>query len=143
MILSGRHILIIGRILLGLFVLANSGFTIVLHSCMMGADLCCPSPATQTPLHPNHNPQSEVSLVSPVPACCEIHVAGGTDSHLVSTLQASSIESQKLVVVNHVVAIVAGNTHYFSSLIRNLSSPSLSIAPLPVEKYVLNSALLI
>ncbi|MGA9118434.1 MAG: hypothetical protein WB699_03645 [Bacteroidota bacterium] len=84
-----------------------------------------------------------MSLVSTVPACCEVHVAGGTNSHLVSTLQASSIEGQKLVVMYHFVGIVPGNTHYFSSLVRNLSSPSQCLAPLPVEKYVLNSALLI
>lgn len=138
MILKRRHTLFAGRILVGLFLLSNSGFTLAFHACMPEMSSCCPSSSQPQ----QSGVQKTLALSSPTPFCCEVRVAGGANDALPSIVQSSTPEAQK----PHPVA-----THESSAFgtpcSMNFCSRQSSMFQLPtsprVEKYVLNAAFLI
>lgn len=142
MIFRQKHISFVGALLVLLLLVANSGFTVALHSCLMSERGCCESMPMEMPApQPANGPG--LHLVGVDGNCCQVTVAGGLNANPVVNEHPSSLTVQKLVALGEMpeVSVVAiGNNSAFS---RFLSSSSERVAPLPVEKYVLNSVFLI
>jgi hypothetical protein len=75
-----KHIVAFGRILFVLLLVANSGFTMVLHTCQMPDMSCCdPSERTYTGTGgDDHN--RTLAFTSTPSVCCQLEVVGGVDS---------------------------------------------------------------
>lgn len=140
--LRKRHILVIGRILILLLFVANSGFTMVLHTCAMSTMACCADamPASKAPAPP----MSEAALAGSEMQCCTVIVAGGVNATPVAMEHSSTDNPQKFPVRAEVPALTAPADlqAFTSSILAQLSSRS-AVAPRSVEKYVLNAVFLI
>jgi len=134
-----RHAITIGRILVALFLLANSGYTLTLHECMKQQMSCCAARASDT----QRGPASSTAVKSPLPACCETQVVGGLNDHLVSAAQTVSVESHKQLHAVQIEFQSAGHTVTVNSTIEHLLTTLPDPAPHQAEQYLLNSTLLI
>ncbi len=140
--LHKRHILVIGRILVLLLFVANSGFTMVLHSCSMSTMACCadamPAPKAPAP------PTSAAALAGSEMPCCTVIVAGGVNTAPVVMEHSSAQNPQKFTATAEVPAITAhaDRQAFTSTMLARLSS-GCAVAPCSVERYVLNAVFLI
>ncbi len=131
--------LAMGRILVGLFLLANSGFTVVLNACLMPKLSCC-----TVPVHPAHADASDQASLTPaLPVCCASHVAGGLNEHLVSTTLVSAGDSHKLQAVAAVQMSSPSHGNSFAAISHHTLPDRRTLAPTSLEKCVLNATLLL
>ena len=141
-----RHSIIVGRLLILLFVLANSGFTVVIRQCMMGLSHpmeCCANSTASA-----HDPsmplraQTTATIAHSDMDCFKTTVVGGLSNTSALVEKESSIHLLK--VDKGITAIPAPNitipVHNFSS--RSIASFG-TISPPSTEKCVLNSTFLI
>ncbi len=137
-----RHILVIGRILVLLLFVANSGFTMALHTCAMSQMACCADamPAPKMPALP----ATKAALAASQADCCTVIIAGGVNTASVAMEHSSSLNPQKFTVRADVPAIAAQADPQASAspMLAWLSSRS-AASPRSVEKYVLNAVFLI
>ena len=136
-----RHIIALSRISLLVIFFASSGFTIVLHTCSMGAASCCAheccgddcdQPATQ----------NATGSVQPAVSCHMSSVIGGL------TTDPAVVEKQsKMDVSNNSIAIpvaVQTDRYDIDNVLTSTAFRSYEYASPPaVEKYVLSASFLI
>ena len=145
MISLHRHILTIGRLVVLLFFVANSGFTVVLYHCTMEKMGCCTGSdehmssacTMMDPPEPSSGPS-----VAEVNDCHSVIIAGGvkTDPTVVEKESvARVIKVDPPATATTASALSAVSSRYqplSSSASQNASSPA-------VETYVLNATFLI
>jgi hypothetical protein len=129
---STRHIVAFGRILFVLLLVANSGFTMVLHTCQMPDMSCCePSERNDTGIDGyDHN---RTIAFTPTPSvCCQLEVVGGVDSG-----------AQELNLT--VLIPLSPLTPYTAFSLPSTALPALTerAGPYPVATYILNASFLI
>ena len=140
------HMILSGRILAILFILANSGFTAVLRQCTMKSDApmeCCSIPeksdaASRDAVQKNGNSPSIVSQFS----CHTTSLVGG----IASTSALLQKESAKQNVKgNELCAQLQQNTTSTSTFDHSMNHAhfAATLSPPSVEKCVLNSSFLI
>lgn len=140
-----RQILLIGRLFVLLFFLANSGFTVVLYHCTMEKMDCCTTSDEQmsdacSTMDP---PQAPIGpAVTAGSNCHTMIVAGGlkTDPTVVEKESVARVIKADLVAgfaPNLAVSSVSFQTQPFSSTASQNASPP------AVEMYILNSIFLI
>lgn len=140
-----RHTLVAGRVLLLFFVLANTGFTVVLDYCIMGSMVCCiesdtakddPCCATQ------HSHRSGDLTISGTLGCHSTELVGGLNSNptLVESrpvMQGPKVDTPSPFAAGYITA------HFSTHLPTFRHDGSLHPFPTSVETYVLNSSFLI
>jgi hypothetical protein len=140
-----RHLLTIGRLFVLLFLLANSGFTVVLYRCTMGEIDCCGTSEDDmscacSTMDPPHT-SSEPSIAAGI-NCQSVIVAGGlkTDPTVVEKESAARLLKVDLVVAfapNFASSTITSQFHpFFLPSVRDVSPPT-------VGTYILNSTFLI
>jgi hypothetical protein len=138
-----------GRLFLLLFVLANSGFTLVLYQCAMSAaseDMaCCETSGKEMDdscqMSTGHQPAQSATVTSN-DACHSVVVAGGLQEtpSFVEKVALSSIDKTILTVaVAPLLSVPSLVTHSFSLH----TSVETNVSPRAVDTYVLNSTFLI
>lgn len=145
-----RHILVLGRLLLVLFILANTGFTFVLYECMMCGtteDMArCgdshPAAANTCPDMDSPRPMGTHPVVHN-PSCMVTTVVGGlqTDPKFVEKVSITP-QLTKIDFVPVTLSALSNGPHVDRPFCL-LSSVDSNISPPSVEKYVLTGALLI
>ena len=140
-----RHIVIIGRLFVLLFFLANSGFTVVLYHCTMEEMDCCNTS--------DERMSDACSMMDPPQAssgpaitagdnCHCVIVAGGLKTDPTVVEKESLTQVIKVDLVSSFTPSLALST--VSSQVRLFSSTaSQNASPPAVETYVLNSTFLI
>ncbi len=140
MFISRRHIRAIGRTLALFLLVANSGFTLVLHSCMIEMSCCDGSMATSTL---GHAGTGAATLARPGAQCCAVTVAGGVSSNPIVTDRTTSTVTQKPCVPGESAHQPSGAGLISRASSRFPSHATHRVEPPSVEKYVLNASLLI
>jgi hypothetical protein len=157
---TSLHTLTIGRLFLLLFLVANSGFTVVLYNCSMahrattsedsgtccGGMDCCPcafcedAPAPQNPAGPQVPVGQVVTLDQ---QCMTVTVAGGslTDPTIVEKgFTGQQIIKAALLPVSVCAPAVDSRSNQPA---HDLAASSTNVATSSVETYVLNASFLI
>jgi hypothetical protein len=121
--------------------LSATGFTAILHSCLMAEMDCCDEPMAMM-MRDFHDPASDAPALKVKSDCCSVTVAGGlNDSPIVAGNQKSDSHQTDVLMILP-LAVISGNSQLSSHTILAFSSSG--IVPLPsVEKYILNAAFLI
>ena len=142
----GKHILTLGRLLLVLFLVANSGFTIVLYHCTMRDDpdgvSCCSDnnacPAG-TCANAGPGPSADAMLARSDVPCMAMTVAGGlqTDPTIVEKESTARLHSK--VTMLPVFAPDPALSQNLEEPLFLLSSAASNVSLRSVEKYVLNA----
>ena len=140
---QSKHIAALGRILFVLLLVANSGFTMVLHTCLMPEMSCCePSERNVTGGDGCDHARAVAFAAMPF-LCCQLEIVGGVDSNPISTDRPNDSGVQKLIVV---ATILHSPIAAYTAL--SLSSTCVSLfseraGPNPVDRYILNATFLI
>jgi len=125
-----------------LLALSSSGFTAVLHSCLMAEKSCCGLPLNMmagTPLNDAEG-AADPTLTSNM-SCCAVTVAGGLNTNpIVSGTQQTTPQHLDLISLLP-PSVLSGAQDIHSHPIHFASSAAAS--PPSVEKYVLNASFLI
>ncbi len=143
--LLGKHILVLGRLFILLFLVVNAGYTVVLYHCTMQYMGCCAASSGEmagscgmmdTPK------ATDGASVSSGEKCVTLEIAGGvkTDPTVVEKsfshrLFSSDLPNYAVSAQSFVLVDTYNQTHAFTT--------STSISPPSVEKYVLASSFLI
>ncbi len=136
MIFNNKHIKILGRIVVSLFFLASSGFTVILNTCVMDTPECCDTTCRESLPSPM-GPSVQGQL-----GCHANTVAGGLNSIPALVEKGSKPQNNRLEILSETALHCAkraqsGTSSWFTvSFSHNISPPS-------VEKYVLNASFLI
>ena len=138
-----RHIVAVGRILAVLLLLANSGFTMVLHSCLMGSSRCAELPMGMGMHGKAQSQSSGMELATLSVPCCAVTVAGGINDKPVTTERTAETGIQKSAPVAEMPLLHDPGEPGPDASSRFLSYAAERVAPHPVEKYILNAAFLI
>ncbi len=125
-----------------LLTLSSSGFTAVLHSCLMAERVCCDQPMSMMARMPAEDgafPGSPV-LQSDM-SCCSVTVAGGLNTNPI-------VAGNQLPAPPHLdlIALLPSSALSVTQLALThpaLFSSSAVVSPPSVEKYVLNATFLI
>jgi hypothetical protein len=145
MSLPNRHIRGIGRVLILLFFLANSGFTLVLRHCTTGmmecrsasdghmASACC---MMDPPLTPGDHAFTAGNR------CHSVEVAGGlkTDPTLVENVRVAHVTKLDMTGILTPSLSSSDNSAHFPHVVT--TAPH-TVSASPVETYVLNETFLI
>lgn len=145
-----QHIIVIGRLLIVLFVLANSGFTAVLHQCAMGGDQSAQSQPVECCSIPSENSRSACEVPQATPSssivsqftCHTNTVVGGLVGTSALLEKQSKTQPSKLGEWSGNLA----QQTVFKPIINHsftLAYFAVDISPPSVEKCVLNSSFLI
>jgi hypothetical protein len=135
-----RHTRLTAWIVALLLSVSSSGFTTVLHSCLMAERSCCnPSMMTHMPIDRRAGTGNQV-LESSM-SCCATAVAGGLNSNPIVTGHQSPAH-QHLDLLALLPIAEGSGAHYVCSH-HILLARSAAASPHPVEKYVLNASFLI
>jgi hypothetical protein len=140
---KGRTYLPIGRLALAIVLfVASSGFTMVIHSCLMVERACCDSMMAGGAMqHSAGSPAADARLAKPPSSCCENTVVGGL-SRTTATLETQAASHHhKMVLAVAGTDLGDGQPQACSSFIahRHFRPPD----PPPTGLYISNSALLI
>jgi hypothetical protein len=119
---------------------ANSGFTLVLHSCMNEMSCCDGSMAASTR---GHAGTGAATLARPGAPCCAVTVAGGVSSNPIVTDRTTDKVPQKSAVPGESARQPSGAGLISRASSRIPSHATPRVEPPSVEKYVLNASLLI
>ncbi len=145
-----KHILILGRLLLILFILANTGFTFILYQCAMSgaADgmACCddPHPAATGDCSDMDSPQpTDATPVVLNSSCMITSVVGGLQTDPKFVEKVSTTPQLTKIEFVPVTLSALPNGPYVDRPFCLLSSVDSNISPPSVEKYVLTGAFLI
>ncbi len=142
MVLPQKYLSCVGGLLALLLLVASSGFTMALHSCLMAEHGCCTTSPMEMPAH-HHAGGSAIHLERVGGKCCEVRIAGGLNANPAVSEHAPSLVPQKLVIHTQLPGnLIEANTGNFTSSLV-LFSTSRFVSPPPVEKYVLDAAFLI
>lgn len=123
-----------------LMVLSSSGFTVVLHSCLMAERSCCSASMTGHMAGDEGAIPGKPELKNDM-SCCSTTVAGGVNSNpiVTGTLQPALAHLDLVALLPPMVSsggqCIASHSTFFLS--------STAASPPSVEKYVLNSSFLI
>jgi hypothetical protein len=134
-----RSVAIIASLLLAL---SSSGFTLILHSCLMAGQSCCDRPMSMMSHMPWENAGSpEAPVLKSNMACCAVTVAGGLNVNpIVAGSQYPAPQHLDLI------ALLPPSIASGAQQVPAFSACSLSLGasfPPSVEKYVLNASFLI
>jgi hypothetical protein len=146
MILSAKHIVLTTRLFVVLFIVANSGFTAVIHQCTMEPSHpmdCCAASGERngTPITGPRS-QGEASVVGVLPDCSLSTVVGGLANAPALLEKENTIHSSKIITS----IPLSEQPAFFNTITKqpfHSSGPSLTFSPLSAEKCVLNSTFLI
>lgn len=129
------HRKVVESLITMLFFIASSGFTVVLHSCLMEETTCCPQASTGTT-------SASVPVSVEQSACCSTNIVGGlnTNPALIDKLQKT--EQQKVGFAASAIIIASPNINAVATPNQLTSRVSLFASP-SVEKYILNASFLI
>ncbi|MGA9407488.1 MAG: hypothetical protein WBW71_10185 [Bacteroidota bacterium] len=135
-----KHSILAGRILLVLFLGANSGFTTVIRQCAMESAHpmdCCSNTCENA-----DGPKSQATIARVLPDCHSTTVVGGLNNTIALLEKESIIHSSKIII-----SFLSLQELPFSKTITTqpvyFSNPSLTFSPASAEKCVLNSTFLI
>ncbi len=147
---TSRHILTLGRLLLVVFILANSGFTLVLYECKMSDAppqmACCgePIPASSDACGDMGSPKPATANPAAISTPCMVMtIAGGlqTDPKFV---EKASIDRQVTKIdFMPVEASAPSNGPKPNGPFCLISTAVSRVSPPSVEKYVLTASFLI
>jgi hypothetical protein len=129
-----------GRILVLLILMANAGFTLALHSCLMSGKPCCGSPM---PVRHAQDHPAGMHIVSPPIECCLVTIAGGMNTSPMVSERSPAPSPQKFMAVANLPALSMAAARGPLDGLHLLSDVTLRVGPPPVEKYVLNATFLI
>jgi|SRR5208283_2399629 len=146
MILLAKHIVHATRLLVILFILANSGFTTVIRQCTMETahpmDCCAGSSENESmPINKPHS-QGETSVVGILPNCISSTVVGGLANVSALLEKEDTIHSSKIITS----IPQSEQPAFFNTITKHFfpfSNQHLAFFPLSAEKCVLNSTFLI
>lgn len=138
-----RNIKLFTALVAVFFLISSSGFTSILHSCLMGGMACCMSTMQHAygRTEQSHQPMA-LHLNSAMTGCCSTTIVGGLSTSMALLEKPNRIEHSKPVVVA-VNSIVPELTPHFKSSSEYLFLVTGNILPSPVERYVLNASFLI
>jgi hypothetical protein len=127
------------RILAGalavLFLVSFSGFSTVLHSCLMGGSACCES------MNGASSDTRATALSRSMNGCCSVKIAGGLNTNPVISEKQVKDESADIAF-----ALLPQSAWYNALAEAGAHSPiasSLDTSPPTLERYVLTSAYLL
>jgi hypothetical protein len=140
-----RHILIIGRLFVLIFFLANSGFTVVLYHCTMGDMDCCGTSDDDMSVAcgmMDVPPTSSGPSITSGFNCLSVIIAGGlrTDPTVVEKESAARLLKVDLIAAFNPHSALSTGTPQVQPF-SPVAAPDVS--PPTVERYVLNSTFLI
>ena len=146
MIIFSKHIVLTTRLLVALFIAANSGFTTVIRQCTMEPthpmDCCAVSGERHnTPISAPHA-QGEATVVRVLPDCIISTVVGGLANAPALLDKENTVHSSKIITS----VPPSEQPAFFNTITKqsfHFSDPSLTFSPLSAEKCVLNSTFLI
>ncbi len=140
-----RHMVVLGRLFLLMFFVANSGFTVALDFCTMGDMSCCSKP--------EHHKADACNMMDAPQASGDQVISSDNSCHVITVARVLKTDPtvihndfySRLAKVDLIAAIVP---HFAVSPVMGLSpwlSPgkSSSNPPPAVETYVLNASFLI
>jgi hypothetical protein len=141
LITAGKY-LPLGRLVLAVVLIAaSSGFTVVLHSCLMADMACCDTMAAGGTIgHPAGN-STAAAFVKGASSCCENTIVGGLNP-TTATLENQSVSfHDKPVLAADTTDLPDGQAQGSSSFttLRQFRPPD----PPAIRLYLTNSALLI
>jgi len=146
MISFTKHIVLATRLLVILFIVANSGFTAVIRQCTMEPahrmDCCAGSGETKSSPNAGSHNQGEATIAGVLPDCIISTVVGGISNSPALLEKENTIHSSKIITPIPLFAQPA----FFNTIIKqSFHSPNrhLVLLPLSAEKCVLNSTFLI
>ena len=135
--------LAIGRLAIAAVLLvASSGFTIVLHSCLMEGASCCDAMAAGGPMHAGRDRAADGVHLSKVPSsCCESTLVGGLNGSTAAIENQAAPHDLKGVLAVAGPALSGGQAEAGSPILafRQFRPPD----PPPCGLYISNAALLI
>jgi hypothetical protein len=139
------HILSVGRFFVLLFLLANSGFTVVLYHCTMEGMNCCATAEEQTSRSCSIMDPPEAAkgpALSSGDSCLTVSIAGGltTDPTVVQKEPIARSPRMDFLAPFHLTFAFSSVSPQYHLLAQ---TASLSVSPPAVEQYVLNSSFLI
>jgi hypothetical protein len=146
MTLFAKHIVLATRLLVILFIVANSGFTTVIRQCAMEPahpmDCCAGSGERNSmPINGPHS-QGEATIAGVPPDCNVSTVVGGLANATAFLEKENTIHSSKIITS----VPQSEQPAFFNTITKqsfHSSNPSLAFFPLSAEKCVLNSTFLI
>jgi hypothetical protein len=146
MILSAKHIVLTTRLLVALFIVANSGFTTVIRQCTMEPahpmDCCAASGERHNTPIGGPRPQGEATVAGVLPDCSISTVVGGLANAPALLDKENTVHSSKIITSIPLSELPA----FFNTITKrsfHSSDPSLTFSPHSTEKCVLNSTFLI
>lgn len=141
MLSSHRHTRIIAAVAAFLLALSSSGFTAVLHSCLMAERSCCDASMMTHMSGDEGATQAGNPVLKNVMSCCAVTFAGGLNANpIVTGNQYSSLHHLDQVAL--LPPSVLTGAQQISS--HPVSASFLAAASPPsVEKYLLNASFLI
>ncbi len=146
MIILSKHIVLTTRLLVALFIVANSGFTTVIRQCAMEPSHpmdCCAGSGERhnTPIAGPH-PHGDATVAGVLPDCSISTIVGGLANAPALLEKENTIHSSKIFASIPLSKLLTFFNTITKQSIRS-SDPSLSFSPLSAEKCVLNSTFLI
>jgi hypothetical protein len=133
MILQQRHRRYAGILILTLFVLTSSGFTAVLHTCVMGGAQSCLCEREA------HRAPQGGQVINDGLDCCQTYLAGGLNP-VPTTVGESQFSGKPAAFVTCVLsAEAAPATTNFSSSFLLSSDPARGVPPCSTERYILTA----
>jgi hypothetical protein len=137
---SDRHTRFIATVAAFLLILSSSGFTTVLHSCLMAERSCC-NASMMAHMNGDEGAVPGKPVLKNNMSCCAVTVAGGLNTNpIVTHDQHHGVQHLDLIVLlsprtSSDEQQVLTHSTFFSS--------STATSPPSVEKYVLNATFLI
>ena len=146
MISFTKHIVLATRLLVILFIVANSGFTAVIRQCTMEPahpmDCCAASGERNSAPISGPRSQGEATVIGVLPDCSVSTVVGGLAIAPALLEKENTIHSSKIITS----IPLSEQPAFFNTITKqpfHSSGPSLTFSPLSAEKCVLNSIFLI
>ncbi|MGA7159554.1 MAG: hypothetical protein WBZ48_01040 [Bacteroidota bacterium] len=138
--LSPKHSILAGRLLVVLFVLANSGFTAVIRQCTMISDQpmdCCSNASDK-----ENVPQTGATLAGVFPECHISTIVGGLTNTVAFFEKENVSHSSKFITLFPLLQELRFSNTLTAELLYS-SNLSPSFFPRSAEKCILNSTFLI
>jgi|GEM_PF-1682111 len=136
---SQKHLFLFGRIVLALFLISNSGFTMLITNCLMKNKSCCENMTSAETCGKTKTSHS-VSLNSNGASCMETKLVGGSSS----TKQAVVEHTFHIPSLKEITSFVVSFSNSVFSQLNSLftfSTKLLANVIASLEKYVLTSIL--
>ena len=134
--LRNKHIAVLGRVVLILFVIASSGFTLALRICLMNSPDCCSTMCQDSA------PSAKEASVGAQMGCPKSIVAGGLNTNPGLIEKSVKLQNGRYEVLS-VTVLHPERYAQPQNQFGQFTSYSSSSSPPSVEKYVLYSSFLI